>query len=306
MHQVFLFSILLTITSNLLPAQSTLFKGIILDKTNSAIIPYATLEVKNKGKGVATNESGVFELSYTLDSLKTDTLLFKALGYEDKEIAVKDWSFAITAIKLSPVIFNLNPIVVKPNSLKIKKGMNLVIGKERQPSFGLTVGSQVAVYMDNKEGITGIIESASFYMVKRNSKYKAPFRIRIYSADENGLPKKDLTTQNIIIQATQKNAWLKVDLSPYQISVPANGYFIALEWIYTKDKYYYRTKINKNKYVTCYGQALGLTIKSDKAPITYLGSLGTGWRICDKDNFGSPNQNALIHSTIAVRPTLKN
>ena len=62
--------------------------GKIIDNETSEPLPFATIALKNKGKGTVTNNNGNFGMKITTDQYN-DTLSFSYLGYLGREIPVK-------------------------------------------------------------------------------------------------------------------------------------------------------------------------------------------------------------------------
>jgi hypothetical protein len=62
--------------------------GKIIDDESSEPLPFATIALKNKGKGTVTNNNGDFGLRITSDLLN-DTLSFSYLGYMGRELPVR-------------------------------------------------------------------------------------------------------------------------------------------------------------------------------------------------------------------------
>ena len=74
-------------TDSLLPEVTKYITGVIVDEESFEPLPFATLGLKNKGKGTVTNNNGEFGLKITPD-LFNDTLSVSYLGYIRKEIPV--------------------------------------------------------------------------------------------------------------------------------------------------------------------------------------------------------------------------
>ena len=72
----------------LLPDMVSYITGIIVDEENSEPLPFATIGLKNKGRGTVTNNNGEFGLKITPD-LYNDTLSVSYLGYMRSEIPVR-------------------------------------------------------------------------------------------------------------------------------------------------------------------------------------------------------------------------
>lgn len=271
--------------------------GQITDIETKKPIPYSTVEVKNKGLGAASGLDGIFRLKLSYDIDGADTLLIKSLGYFDSLLTLDEYQRNPKKnIKLRPKTFLLEALVVKPTPDILKKG---VFEKPTSLySFGL--GNQIAVFMNNNEKVNGIIRSASF-CIGQSPYPKTPFRVRIYGVNESGAPGEDLISEGIIIKGKKKKKWVKVDLSDYQIPVPQEGYFVAMEWIFTDKKFYYQLKIPPpNQKGKIYGQALAMTLKINK-PLTWVYTLGNQWFFDDhKLRKSGEYANALINSTIQV------
>jgi hypothetical protein len=56
------------------------------------------------------------------------------------------------------------------------------------------------------------------------------FGVRIYE-DNNGFPGKDALDKSIEFTATKKNSWNTFSVAEYNILLPNNGLWIAVEWI---------------------------------------------------------------------------
>jgi hypothetical protein len=73
---------------SLLPAVTKYISGVIIDEETFEPLPFATIGLKNKGKGTVTNNNGEFGLKITPD-LFDDTLAISYLGYIRNEIPVR-------------------------------------------------------------------------------------------------------------------------------------------------------------------------------------------------------------------------
>lgn len=70
-------------------------KGIVVDSTTFAPLPYVSVQIKNKSRGVNTDHQGNFSIL----ALPQDTLLFSLLGYERLELPLLDYEASV--IRLS-------------------------------------------------------------------------------------------------------------------------------------------------------------------------------------------------------------
>jgi hypothetical protein len=53
---------------------SKVIKGVILNKTTNAVLPFASISIKNKYFGIVANENGEFDFHYK-NEFKNDTLV---------------------------------------------------------------------------------------------------------------------------------------------------------------------------------------------------------------------------------------
>ena len=74
------------------PEEVKYITGIIIDEETFEPLPFATIGLKNKGKGTVTNNNGEFGLKITPD-LFNDTLSVSYLGYIRREIPVRQASW---------------------------------------------------------------------------------------------------------------------------------------------------------------------------------------------------------------------
>ncbi len=110
-HYVLLIITLLSVTG--LFAQSLVVKGKITD-TKGESLPGVIVKSKETGVGGVTDLDGNYTL--TLDQAKDKTLVFKLLGFEDKEAPVG----AEVNIKLSKSNVDLNPVIISASKREEK------------------------------------------------------------------------------------------------------------------------------------------------------------------------------------------
>ena len=61
------------------------------------------------------------------------------------------------------------------------------------------------------------------------------FRLRVLSVDTDNKPGKDLLGADLIIDKPEGKQSLKVDLIPYKINVPQEGFFVVVEHIFIEE-----------------------------------------------------------------------
>lgn len=90
-------------------------KGTLFDLDKKTALPYANIVVLNKNTGTITNEKGQFSLNLSTLN-KSDTLSFQYIGYETKNITIKQFDSTATVF-LKENTYNLNEIFVFSNKL---------------------------------------------------------------------------------------------------------------------------------------------------------------------------------------------
>jgi len=301
-YSILLFALLLA-SSHVYSQEGTVLKGQIIDAETGKAISYATAEIRSKHLGAAANAEGIIKVSLS-DSLINEMLTFSALAYTSRQIPVnkllQDQPFVV---QLTKKVYTLTELTVRePGQDKMQLG-NFTDNTEKVGGYSASTGFLIAVFMDNNKGCKGIIKSISIYIKKRDRFIKpypkTPFRVRIFVVDTlTKGPGLDLLTDNLIVKP-KGAGWFTIDVSKYNIEAPEDGYFAAMEWVFTKEKYYYIITLQDNTKIA-YGQSLGSMI-GDYAPNTWVKYLGYNWEFRRQKiggRFEGLVQNALINSEI--------
>jgi hypothetical protein len=88
-------------------------------------------------------------------------------------------------------------------------------------------------------------------------------------------------------------AWYTIDLTQYNIVAPDEGFYVAMEWIVTGDKFY---TTNFMDTYTPYGQILRPTFEF-KESRTWNYTIGRGWSLITLANNGM-RYNAMIKAEV--------
>lgn len=239
-------------------------------------IQYATIELVDNNSGALTNKQGYFSIVLTEKNRK-GLINIRLLGYkpisEDLNKFIKN---KVDTIYLIRDTIDLTEITISSQQINCPKEI-LGVSEKNNSAFCENVGNQIAVFCKNvNDNKKGKINSLSFY-IKSGGKYNAPFRVRLYDVDENGLPGKELLKENLIVAANKKK-WFEIDIDSLNITIPKTGFFIAMEWIYTDESFHYLSEANRKKYSRQqYGQILGAVESKELNDYTYLKRLGGKW-----------------------------
>lgn len=255
---------------------STEFSGYVYSNETKLPIQYATIELIDNNIGALTNKQGYFSMFLT-EKNKNGLLNIRMLGYkpqsQDLNSFIKSKKDTIYLIKDT---INLTEVIINSQDANCPQEF-IGINEKSNAVFLENVGSQIAVFCKNiNPNKNGKINSLRFY-IKSGGKYNAPFRVRIYDVGEAGNPGRELLKENLVVTANKKK-WFDVNVDSLNISVPKLGFFIAMEWIFTDESYYYLSEANRKKYTKQqYGQSLGAIEGSKLDNYTYIKSLGKGW-----------------------------
>ena len=224
----FVFLLLLPLLSR---AQETRITGRVVDAKTRQPVPFASIGLRNSGAGTLANENGDFQLVVT-ESIKHDSMIVMTLGYE-----------RYAAIIESESSQNLTIELIRRHYEKARferaETKSIVIcnlrSTESQPNLIVPCpGAQYAFFIANeKNKKLGKLRTVWFYLGENGFPMEA-FRIRLYKADGSYYsPKTDLLTERVFpvtSKAKESGEWYGYDLSHYNVAVPQEGFFVALEF----------------------------------------------------------------------------
>ena len=274
-------------------AQENRITGRIIDAKTKDPVPFASIALREEGTGALTNEYGYFQLA-GLEKTSQDSLIVMTLGYDRAAIFIKRGSTEDLIVELKKRVIELGNVVVKGGKVK-----NLELGSSsNNPGEGMIQGlpgSQYAFFVKNdKKKRLGNVRTVSFY-IGENGFPREPFRVRIYKADGNyNAPNTDLLTENVVVSAPQGGQWYTVDLTPYNISAPEEGFFVAMEWVVSGDKFF---ATNFMEDYTPYGQIMRPTFEF-KESRTWSYTIGKGWNLLTLANGQGRRYNAMIKAEV--------
>ncbi|MBZ9778560.1 carboxypeptidase-like regulatory domain-containing protein [Psychroflexus sp. CAK8W] len=122
-----------------------------MNSKDKSPIPFATLLIKNKSKGVISNSDGGFKIPFEL--YKKDTLLISSIGYASKEIAISSLDKSkINLIVLLEQIEQLDEVLLvdaprKKRKRNAKNIVNLAI-KNITNNYSFSPYSYIGYYRD--------------------------------------------------------------------------------------------------------------------------------------------------------------
>ena len=274
-------------------AQESRITGRVIDAKTKEPVPFASIGLPVEGTGALTNEFGYFQLA-GIEKGAQDTLVVMTLGYERSAVLIKRGNNENLTVELKKRVIELQGVTVQAGKVK-----NLELGaRTNKPGEGMIQGlpgSQYAFYVKNeKKKRLGNVRTVSFY-IGENGFPREPFRVRIYKADGNfNSPNSDLLTENVVVSAPRGGQWYTVDLTPYNILSPEEGFYVAMEWIVGGDKFF-STNFMDN--YTPYGQIMQPTFEF-KESRTWSYTIGKGWNLLTLANGQGQKYNAMIKAEV--------
>lgn len=216
-------------------------KGVVKDSITKEPIAYVSIWVENENIGVTSEKDG----SFSLDISNENKLQFSMLGYKDKTSKINNSE----VYYLSPKEMPIEEVVVNKT---LKKKEKIVIGNPKKKFF--LPEPQVIPWIFAKkfqinENLPEIkfIDEISFFT--KSEVEDGAFRVRIFSIDENEIPKDDLLLEEKIINVKKGKHETIVDLSDLNIEIPKEGIIVGFEsLILFKNMYFDEgVLVNSNK-----------------------------------------------------------
>jgi hypothetical protein len=245
------------------PKHYTISGGIV-NASDHESIPYVSVSLPDASIGVIADHEGIFEITLPWSD-DADTLIFSSMGYIRDTLVVKAEGEHRFYMALHEKLYALDPAIIRPEKYEIE-----TVGNQKEKSMGSlyldTHGQQTALLVANDRQKEGTFESVSCFLSKKGNT-NAPFRVRLYAVDTNGLPGRDLIEDAIVVKPHVLNGWYRIDLLQEQITFPASGAFIAIEGVFPDDYDYY------------YGEAAFVDLKNIKKANTKLSPLSYGQRL---------------------------
>jgi len=223
-------------------------KGKVLDATTKQPIAYVNIENFKYKAGTQSNQAGDFILELA-QAKSSDTIKLSCVGYQAVLITQLQNSLSVT-YELKPISITLKEAMIRKGKLVLKEVGFVEDSGNKSIFFNHLMqraGAQYAMLMKNEGNEAGYLKKIFFFIGKEG--YDAPFRVRVYENLKNR-PGKDLLGMSLELQGIKKRSWNEFDFEQYNILVPKEGVFVAIEWI-ANDKYKfedsYTTKTKEGK-----------------------------------------------------------
>ncbi len=211
------------------------YKGIMIDATTNAPIPYVNIGIVNKGIGTVSDEEGKFLL--TLEPRKynaNDILQFSSLGYFTVKKAIIDLKLNLDEypkVAMRPESIVLDEVFLS-NKGPLRQYKKEKVGHHNsgESVYGywkdnIALGGELGTRIKVKKGVRRL-KDFSFKVVE-NLSDSIRIRINIYNS-QNKQPGKKLVNGNILYTLKRKSGQVRIDLEPFKILVE-DDFVISLE-----------------------------------------------------------------------------
>ena len=217
---------ILLLVCNLVSSQ---IKGIVIDAVTKKPIPYVSIWVENENNGTTAEENGQFQLTI---AGKSNNLLFSALGYEKKTVAIS----SDMKVEMTPSTIELNEVQItkKYGTKQIEIGETespFLQAYENGPRIDIKFFPYKAKYKKTKF-IKQIVLNTDCRIEE------ATLKLHLYQVDKGGLPGEELLEKDYLATVSKGVKKTLFNLSSFNLRMPKEGIFVGFE----------RLKVEKNKY----------------------------------------------------------
>jgi|GEM_PF-3217198 len=218
------------------PTRTYILRGRVIDQVTNEPLPYANIGLPGQNFGTLTDPDGTFELVLP-ESMKDSTLIFSSIGYyrysgKRATLPRKRYGYVIP---------------LKPNSTLLKEVT--IVGQQhfKKARLGWMGGKDGVLPMDTVQGggaVALLLRAAKSPVIidklqvrlMYNSKDTVKLRLHFYEYDSvRQIPGKELLQREILLTEPKRFGWLRFDLRSYDIVINSQCFFVAFEWIETRE-----------------------------------------------------------------------
>ena len=198
-------------------------KGVIVSE-NLQPIAYANIWSMDGSAGATTTEDGSFTIE---KATPQDQWIVNAAGYATKWVHAKD----ADTIKMQFMAQKPEGLLVLP-----EKSLHHTVGNAHYENLYFNPGNlpwMYARFFENNAEVKSVpyIDKAIVYT--KSIVNNATFKLRLFVPDENGCPGEDLLIEPVIVHVKRGNKKNLIELLSYNIKIPKEGIFVAVEWLLT-------------------------------------------------------------------------
>jgi hypothetical protein len=202
----------------------------ITDAKTGKPVPFANIYLDDK-HWVSADENGAF----TIDAKPNDVLILTAVGYESAKVNVGHRSF----IGIVPTTYALENITIVKPKQTIEKTLGGYQRKMLDLYYTTSGTPQLMARYFAPDTTTAATRFLKELIVSTKSPVRnAKFNVHFLEANADGTPGREIADQNIIGIAKKGSHDTEIDLTPFKLQLPENGFFVALEWLIIPENRY--------------------------------------------------------------------
>jgi len=203
--------------------------GRVVDFNTGEALEYVSIGVLNTRYGTITDERGEFSLVVT-DLSPDSTLRISMIGYHSQTFSLRELKNESRVIQLVVKPVQIGEVTVKPFGEARKIGTT---GFNRIGNWcgwgGSRFGKGHELGTEVDLGDSPVFIQSLHVHVHRQAYDTSWYRLHIRTL-ENGLPKEELLTDNVIVSISKESGWVELDLREYNI-VQVGQVALILEWL---------------------------------------------------------------------------
>jgi len=238
--------VLFLLCCNFATAQENRVVGQVVNAATSQALPYVNILLEEQRKGTSTDVQGRF--SFVLKGVDTSAVLkFSYIGFKAQSIKIAKLNNKV--VKLQPEVNALSEVQLYSLTENNSEKINNFRGKESIGLGNFSGGqypSMVARYYERPENFEAgcFLEEVEvrFFSTNLKGKRNSKFRLRVLEVDEEGKPGRDLLTSNLIVERGNNRFKTKIPMLKYRISIPEEGFFVAVEHLFIAENKYVEKK----------------------------------------------------------------
>ncbi|MDR1984524.1 MAG: carboxypeptidase-like regulatory domain-containing protein [Prevotellaceae bacterium] len=210
-------------------------KLFVADSITKEPVEYTCIVFTDTIGGTYSNDKGVFYIPQNIKQIE-----ISSIGYLSKIITLQK---NIDTIFLSPQVYEISEAKVSPSKKK-RKPVELGYASENKNNILFShnrSGDEIAVYLPigNENNIFRLMKQ----VIIRGETFKnrifdgidyaaaSIFKINFYRVIENKKIGEIINTEDIVFTSDILKSKTKLDVSKYNIYMPENGIFVAVEWV---------------------------------------------------------------------------
>lgn len=208
---------------------------VVKDFETNEPVSYTGIYTLDGSLKINADENGSFTIP---PDLLDKTFVFDAVGYEAKQQQLTD------VIYLQPKGEILEELVIIPKLGTKEAKIGSVKNSTKIPTIGFGVGNvknpwSFGRYFPFEKKIEGTPFLKEIAFLFSRAEIETTYAVKIYEADEKGLPTELLHDTLIIGKLKKKKRLSTIDLTPYEIRMQKNGIVVVYEWLTTESNRYY-------------------------------------------------------------------